>query len=75
MYIAGNFRICCILLLLQCSPPENYDILIKGGTLIDGTSAERIEKGFIHVLVNGEFVLKDEKITGALPGIFLKRER
>jgi N-acyl-D-aspartate/D-glutamate deacylase len=35
----------------------------------------RFSEGVIHVLLNGEFVLRDEKITTSRPGRFLKRER
>lgn len=45
--------------------------------IIDKSTFEQpneFAEGMIHVLVDGEFVLRDEEITGEKPGTLLKRE-
>lgn len=41
----------------------------------DYTDPHHYSEGIVHVIVNGEMVLEDGAVTGALPGRFLERRR
>lgn len=41
----------------------------------DWVHPERLSDGMVHVLINGEFALSDGKVTGKLPGKFVRHSR
>ena len=68
--------ICSLLAALTSAQP--YDLLILNGPVIGGTRAtyddpHQLSEGMIHVLVNGELVIEDERLTDAQPGTVLSR--